>query len=314
MQPVISRREWLASTGAAAGGMLAPAAYVASAAPSEGPRFRYCLNTSTVRADGLDLPEKIDIAARAGYDGIEPWIREIEQYQQAGGALNDLARRIRDAGLIVESAIGFAHWIVDDENRRRQALGQVQREMELLRQIGGTRMAAPPAGATRGGGIDLFQAAKRYAALLQLGERTGVLPQLEIWGSSKTLSRLGEAVFVAVESGHEQACLLPDVYHIFKGGSEFHGLNLLGPRAVHVFHINDYPAAPPRKTITDADRVFPGDGIAPLEEILQTLSGIGFRGALSLELFNRDYWQRDPLEVARVGLEKMRDAVQRALA
>jgi sugar phosphate isomerase/epimerase len=159
--------------------------------------------------------------------------------------------------------------------------------------------------------VDLFAAAERYRALLEVGRQQGIVPQVEVWGFSKMLSRLGEALFVAVESGHPDACLLPDVYHIFKGGSDFAGLGLLGPRAVHVFHLNDYPAQPPRETITDADRVYPGDGIAPLDRILGTLRDVGCRCALSLELFHPGYWKQDAALVARTGLEKMRAAVAR---
>ena len=50
--------------------------------------------------------------------------------------------------------------------------------------------------------------------------------------------------------------------------------------------------------------------MAPLKGILQDLKQIGFHGFLSLELFNRDYWKQDPLQVARTGLEKMRKVVQ----
>ena len=59
-------------------------------------------------------------------------------------------------------------------------------------------------------------------------------------------------MFVAIESGHPKACLLPDVYHIYKGGSDFAGLGLLSGSAIQVFHVNDYPADPPRETINDA--------------------------------------------------------------
>ena len=81
---------------------------------------------------------------------------------------------------------------------------------------------------------------------------------------------------------------------------------------MHVFHVNDYPASPSRANIRDADRVYPGDGVAPLDEILQTLTQIGFQGALSLELFNPNYWKQDAAVVARTGLLKMKAAVARA--
>jgi sugar phosphate isomerase/epimerase len=292
----------------AAGVSAAPGADGAGQKPS----FRYCLNTSTIRGQNLSLPDVVDVAAKAGYSGIEPWIREIEQYQQQGGALKDLTARIRDAGLVVESAIGFAPWIVDDDAERTKGLEQARREMDLVRQIGGGRIAAPPVGATKQADLNLFRAAERYRALLEVGRNIGVVPQLELWGFSQSLSRLGEVAFVAVESGHPDACVLPDVYHIYKGGSDFAGLRLFSGRSMHAFHVNDYPAQPPRAEITDAARVYPGDGVAPLPAILRTLADIGFRGALSLELFNRDYWQQDALAVAKTGLDKTRAAVERA--
>jgi sugar phosphate isomerase/epimerase len=102
------------------------------------------------------------------------------------------------------------------------------------------------------------------------------------------------------------------VYHLYKGGSDFAGLNLLSGTAVHVFHINDYPANPPRESIADRDRVYPGDGVAPLSEVLRTLRDTGFDGYLSIELFNETYWKQDPLEVARTALKKMQAAVSNA--
>jgi sugar phosphate isomerase/epimerase len=60
---------------------------------------------------------------------------------------------------------------------------------------------------------------------------------------------------------------------------------------------------------TDADRIYPGDGDAPTEGIVQLLKGMGGNKIISLELFNRDYWKQDPLLVAKTGLQKMRALV-----
>ena len=181
--------------------------------------------------------------------------------------------------------------------------------MDTLAQIGGIRLAAPPTGATKEAGLDLFKAAERYRALLELGDKMDVIPQVEVWGFSKNLSRLGESMFVAIEAGHPNACLLGDVYHIYKGGSDFRGLGLLSANALQAFHMNDYPVDPPRETIGDADRVYPGDGIAPLGEILNLFREVGAYPVLSLELFNKTYWTQDPLKVAKTGLDKMRAVV-----
>jgi len=302
-------------------GLGTTAATLAAASPSaasqqtrpENEPFGYCLNTGTIRGQNLSLVEQAEVAAKAGYTGFEPWIRDLRQYVESGGSLRDVKKRIADLGLTVESAIGFAPWMADDVKKRAEGFEQMRRDMELVAAMGGLRIAAPPVGATGKANRDLRQIAGWYRELLELGRRAGVVPQLELWGPSKTLHRLGEVAFVSVEVAHADACVVLDVYHIYKGGSPFAGLEMFNGRRMHVFHINDYPADPPRATITDAHRVYPGDGVAPLGTILRTLRSIGFRGTLSLELFNRDYWKQDALEVARTGLEKTRQAVHKAL-
>jgi 2-keto-myo-inositol isomerase len=272
-------------------------------------RFLLGLNTSTIRGQKLSIVEEVAIAAQAGYQAMEPWIDELERYRASGGSLEDLGKRFHGVGISVESAIGFFDWIVDDGDRRKKGLEAARRSMDLVRRIGGKRLAAPPVGATDQPMNDLRIVADRYRALLELGDQMEVVPQVEVWGFSKTLGRLGEAACVAIETGHPNACILPDVYHLYRGGSDFGGIKLLAPSAIHVFHFNDYPAEPPRTQISDADRVYPGDGVAPLRSLLQELSAGGFRVTLSLELFNRKLWNQDPLTVAKTGLSKMKAVI-----
>lgn len=318
MSAALSRREWLQHSvaGATAGlAIIAPvwAGDSPSVTPSDKRPFGYSFNTSCVRKQKPDLVSEIEMVAKAGYDGIEPWIRELDDYVKTGGSLSDLKKRLSDLGLGVEGAIGFAQWIAEDDEVRSKALEQVKREMDMLAQIGGKRIAAPPAGATGEPKLELMKIAERYHALLEVGRQTGVLPQLEIWGPSKNMSRIGEAVYVASESGHPDACLLLDVYHIYKGGSDFAGLKLINGRAMHVMHINDYPADPPRESIGDRDRVYPGDGVAPLDDILKTLRDTGFTGMLSLELFNDEYYRQEPATVIATGIQKIDATVRSAL-
>jgi len=315
MKSMMNRRQAMATAALAVGA----ASSAVAAAPRRSGRtdeepFGYCFNTSTVRGQKLAFDEQVELTARAGYDAIEPWIRDVQAFVDNGGNLDKIRSRIEQLGITVESAIGFANWIVDDDTKRAEGLETARHDMKLVKAIGGTRIAAPPVGATNQEDLDLFKAAARYRDLLEVGKEEGVTPQLELWGFSKSISRLGELMFVAVESGHPDACMLLDIYHIYKGGSDFQGLELINSSRVHVFHVNDYPADPPRETISDADRVYMGDGVAPTSMILQTIYKNGFRGMLSLELFNRTYWEQDALEVARTGLEKMKASVRKAMA
>ncbi|HZZ72888.1 MAG TPA: sugar phosphate isomerase/epimerase [Pirellulales bacterium] len=271
--------------------------------------FGYCLNTATIRGQKLPLVAELDIAAKAGYHAVEPWFSEIEDYQKKGGTLPDLKKRLADLNLTMESAIAFPEWLVDDEAKRTAAIELAKKQMGTLQQVGGKRLACPPAGATNVENMSLHKITARYRALLELGEKMNVVPELEVWGFSKTLGRLSEAAAVVIECGHPQACILPDVFHLYKGGSDFNGMRFLSGQALHVLHMNDYPDQPGRDKVTDAERVYPGDGVAPLKMLFRNLRMNGYTGYLSLELFNRTYWEQDALLVARTALEKTRIAV-----
>lgn len=309
MSHALTRRRFVASLSAA----LAAAAYAAGKDSAPAGPFKFCLNTSTIRGQTQNLMRQIDVVIAAGYDGIEPWIQHMAEHAKTG-SLKDAARKLSDAGVAVPSAIGFAKWLADDDDARAKGLEDMKRDMDLVRQLGGTRIAAPASGATAGKKIDIAVAAERYRAVCELGKTMGVAPELELWGPSVNLSKVQECLAIVKAAGHPDGCVILDVYHLAKGGNPPESLKPIKPHEIHVMHINDYPADPPRQTITDADRVFPGDGCAPYKQIFTTLRDNGCKLHLSLELFNREYWKRDMMEVAKMGLAKSKAAVAAALA
>jgi len=144
---------------------------------------------------------------------------------------------------------------------------------------------------------------------LALGREYRVIPQLEFWGASGTLYHLGQALAIAAAADDPDACILADIYHLFRGGSGFNGLKLVGAKGIEIVHMNDYPATKPVNEQTDSDRVYPGDGAAPFEQIIHDLRMMGGVKVLSLELFNKTYWREDPVQVAKTGLQKMKSIV-----
>lgn len=302
----MNRRTALSSILAVSGaGML-----LAEAAPAKTQSFIYSLNMSTLRGHKLGFRKELEVAAKAGFGSVEIWINTLQDYLKEGGSLKEAKKIMDDLGIKVEDAIGFATWIVDDESARSKAIEQLKVEMDQLAQIGCPRIAAPPMGATTGASLDLSKVAERYRTILELGDKTGVVPHLELWGFSKNLSRVGEILYVAVESGHPSARLLMDVYHLHKGGSGMDAVKDVGKPLVEIFHINDYPATPPRETITDADRVYAGDGVAPLKDLLKSLKNPDRPVILSFEVFNKEYYAQDALLVAKTGLAKMKKVTE----
>jgi len=83
-------------------------------------------------------------------------------------------------------------------------------------------------------------------------------------------------------------------------------MRMLDGHAIDIFHMNDFPADIPRLEQQDKDRVFPGDGAAPIQELSEVLKSKGGEIILSLELFNPTYYAMDAAYVITTGLEKMK--------
>ena len=304
-----SRRKIIKTLGLSPALLLAP--QFSEAKTSDKTSFSYCLNTSTISGQNPGILKYIEIAAQAGYDGIELWIGDIKAFLEEGNDIAPLRKHLEDHHLKLENAIGFAPWMAEDEATKKKGFAQIKEEMEILADLGGKRIAAPGIGATAP--VDLFRAGQSYRELLDLGRSTGVMPQLEFWGAFDPFHHLGQTLMVAAVANDPDARLLPDVYHLFRGGSGFDGLKLLNTQSVEIFHLNDYPADIPREKQADKDRVYPGDGAAPMGDIIRAIHDMGGSKVLSLELFNPSYWKEDPLAVAKTGLRKMKEQVSKAL-
>ncbi|MDD3589476.1 MAG: sugar phosphate isomerase/epimerase [Thermoguttaceae bacterium] len=296
---------------------LAQTAAVESTTPSvalpDPSSVRFCLNLGTIRNYNLPLMKELEVARDAGYRSVELWIDRLSDYAKEGdnpfapAKLADLKKFLDGEGLQVEGGIGFATWIMNEPEKRAAGLDELKRQAEALAAIGAPCVAAPAAGPWNEKIEGISVIAERYAAVLELCSSFGVRALLELWGASPTLSRLSDGLAICAETNRADAGLLLDAYHLYRGGNSFAGLNLVAGSAMPIFHLNDYPSTPAREKLNDSDRVFPGDGVAPLREILSTLGKNGFSGALSLELFNPTYTkQMSALEQAKTGLAKMR--------
>lgn len=95
--------------------------------------------------------------------------------------------------------------------------------------------------------------------------------------------------------------LLLDAWHWHTAGATVDDIIHAGKdRIVHI-HFDDAPDLPPEQ-IRDNQRLLPGEGVINLTGFLQTLQKIGYRDAVSVEVFGR-LKDDTPEEAARKGLE-----------
>ncbi len=266
--------------------------------------MKYCLNSSTIRP--TPILEKIRIAAQAGYEGIELWHDDIDAYLASGGSLEDIRKAVDDAGLAVPTTIYLAGWFDSTGEEHAAALEECKRRMEQSVALGAPYIiAGPPMGAA-----DYDLGAANYRELLEIGVEMGVRPAMEFLGFVEQLNTIEDALEVMKKSGRPDATTVIDPFHIFRGGGSVESIAKLTASQIAISHFNDTVADPPREQQHDPDRVMPGDGVFDLKRYVALLDQIGYDRFLSLELFREDLYCQDPLQVAQIGLHKMKSVVE----
>ncbi|MEM1353874.1 MAG: sugar phosphate isomerase/epimerase family protein [Planctomycetota bacterium] len=270
-----------------------------------------CLDTATIRPSPLTA--KVRIARAAGYDAIEPWEGELNEYEQQGNSLEDLGKAIRDAGMFVPSVIGLWGAIPATRQAFDANLDNCRRRMRQAAAIGAQHIQVVPQPARPWQEFDPKWAADRYRELLEIGINDyGINCALVFVEFLPGVKRLGQAAAIAIDANHPQAKIIPDVFHMHIGDSGFHGLKHIQGSFIAIFQFNDAPAQPAKADLKDEHRVFPGDGILPLPKILKDLKATGYTGCVSLELYNPSYWERNHLDVAREGLDKTLGVIEKS--
>ncbi|WP_316818170.1 sugar phosphate isomerase/epimerase [Pedobacter nyackensis] len=267
-----------------------------------------CLDTATIRP--ASLKDKIKFAAKAGYDAIEPWDGELQEYEAKGGNLIDLGKEIKDLGLFVPSVIGLWNAIPPTQELFDKSLKDTRNRMRMAAQIGAQHVQT--IANTAGEPYDQKWMASRYKDIIEIGLKEYKINPALVFVKYQPVKTMGQAMGIALDANHPNAMIIPDTYHMYISEGNFEGLKIMNGKAIAIFQFSDAPASPGVKDLGDQHRVYPGDGILPLTEILKDLKKTGFNGCISLELYNPGYWKEDLQQVAITGLQKTLEVIKRA--
>jgi len=262
-------------------------------------RWQTCLNTSTIKTTGI--LEKIRVTSEAGFDAIELWINDIYEYIGRGGEVRDIESALGDHGLTVPCMIALRGWGEAIGPEYRIMLEEARRRMELAARIGAPLVVATPPRQS----CDLTQLTDRYGDLLQIGRELGIHPTFEYISFFQGAQTLDVAWQVVQNVGEDDATLIADAFHTWNSPSREKLLKEIPGHRISHYHIDDGNPNLPRFQQTDPDRVMIGDGVIDLDAEIEMLVEIGYNGMISLELFNQQLWDQDPLEVARLGKQRL---------
>lgn len=247
-----------------------------------------------------DLSTDIRAAAAANYDLIEIWSAKLYRYLEIRTA-DDLRNELAAANLQPYSINSIEHITFRSAKEYEAIKAECEKLSEIAERIGCPYIVVVP------GKLPPYAAPNEIIdesvrVLNELGEIADaheVGLAFEFLGQSdcsvQTLDLCSEIV---EKVGRENIGNVLDSFHFYAGGSTFEAIDRLRPEKLFIFHINDSEDLP-RDVLTDAHRLYPGEGILPLRKIKDHFDKIGYDRMASIEIFRPEYWEQDPFEVAR---------------
>jgi 2-keto-myo-inositol isomerase len=253
---------------------------------------------TTMRAD---LVTDIQVAETAGFEYLEIWAAKLRQFLQHNSTA-DLKRLFEQHHVQPLSINSIEHITFRDA----EAYASIKQECRELSQVAAgigcpyvvvVPGRIPESGSNRAQVID--ESVCVLNELCDIAREHGVTLAFEFLGQTDcTVQTLDLAHEIVRTTNRDNLALVIDSFHFYAGGSTIPMIESLDPTLLAVFHINDAEDRPPAE-LNDSHRLLPGLGILPLRAMLGAFHRIGYDKVASIEIFRPEYWEMDPLELAR---------------
>ena len=251
------------------------------------------------------LPEDVAAARVAGFRALEIWAAKMDTYLESHSVGNLKALfdppSASGPGLLPASinSIEFITFRPPDEYAEA-VVGRCRELCALAQALGCGKIVVVPSPTPEGATWRQIrdESVRVLRELSDVAAPHGVQLAFEFlgfsWCSVRTLAQCWEIV---AETARDNVGLVIDTCHFYAGGSTLDAIDPVPPQKILIFHINDVEERQ-LETIEDAHRLLPGEGVIPLDDVLERLKRTGFDGLCSVELFRPEYWERDPAELA----------------
>ena len=152
------------------------------------------------------------------------------------------------------------------------------------------------------------------ASLVESAKRAadaGVRLALEFDARASFPNNLQSAVALIEDVGLPSLGICLDWFHFSVGPSKLIDLNLLTPETIALVQLSDI-ADVPREMATDADRILPGEGNSPPQQLIAHLEAMKYDGPISIELQNPQLWQVPPRQFGEIAITALRKLLGQA--
>ncbi len=247
-----------------------------------------------------DLSTDIKAASAAGYDLIEIWSAKLYRYLETR-SVDDLKAELTAAKLEPYSINSIEHVTFRGVDDYDKILAECERLSSIAGQIGCPYIVVVPGKLPADVSQETIvtESIRVLNELADIAVAHGVSLAFEFLGQADcSVPTLDLARKIVDKVDRYNVGLVLDSFHFYAGNSSFEAIDAVDPKKLSIFHINDAEDLP-KEQLTDAQRLYPGEGILPLAKIKSHFDAIGYDRMVSIEIFRPEYWEQDPFEVAR---------------
>ena len=249
---------------------------------------------ATVSIGGA-LDEKLKTIAAAGFEADEIFENDFTCFD---GSARDVARMCGDLGLRICALQPFRDFEGLPEPQRSQAFRRAEKKFDLMGELGTDLLlvcsnVSPQAlGGIDRAADDLRELGKRAAAR---GLRVGF--EALAWG--RYVNDYRDAWEIVRRADHPSIGIILDSFHTLAPGFPVAQIAAIPADKIFLVQLADAPQL-------DLDvlswsrhfRCFPGQGNLPVSDFMQAVNATGYKGPLSLEIFNDQFRAQSTKEVA----------------
>jgi 4-hydroxyphenylpyruvate dioxygenase len=256
---------------------------------------------ATVSISGT-LAEKMEAAAAIGFDGVEIFENDLLTFD---GSPKDIRYLAESLGLTITCFQPFRDFESMPEPQRARNMDRAERKFDVMQQLGAELLLVcsnvAPASIDDDG-----RAAADLAEMAERAHKRGLRVGFEALAWGRNVNRWRHAWKIVEAAAHPALGLIVDSFHTLALDDDLSGLSQIPADKIFLAQLADAP-----KLSMDVlswsrhFRNFPGQGQLPVVSFVRDLIGAGYRGPLSLEIFNDEFRSAPARLMARDGLRSL---------
>jgi len=256
---------------------------------------------ATVSIGGA-LDEKLRTIAAAGFTAVEIFENDFTCFD---GSAGDVATMCSDLGLSICALQPFRDFEGMPEPHRRQAFRRIEKKFDLMQELGtDLLLVCSNVSSISLGGID-----RAADDLRELGERAaarGLRVGFEALAWGRHVNDYRDAWEIVRRANHNSVGIILDSFHALAPSFPVGPIGTIPGDRIFLVQLADAPQLELDVLSWSRHfRCFPGQGNLPIRDFMQAINATGYKGPLSLEIFNDQFRAQSTKQVAIDGMRSL---------